>query len=298
MQVMPVTRNDLDGWAERGGPFQAWYSFNIVKEALHHESLGDLEYDIYPQGSYANETNISDGSDIDLVIALQSAFHSNTDDLQPAQLAAYQECHQSSDLTLQRFRDLVVPILTANFTARMRSKCVKVSEGLIRLPADALICIEYRHYRSFTDLSTQRHDDGVLFYADGRAIINYPKRHLVACGEKDQGTHGMFKKVVRVTKNARKHLPAAGQHPIRPETAPSYFIECLLWNVPDDRYSSDLGQAYNNVVNWLAANQENLTSLPCPNGMTTLFGVGPDTPWNEHGARRLIEALEHQLHDD
>lgn len=293
---MPVTPDKLDTWAERGDAIQAWYSFKIIKDTLQHESLRDLECDIYAQGSYANETNISGDSDIDVVIALQSAFHSNTSELRPAELAAYQAHHQSSDLTLQSFRDLVIPLLEANFNAHMRSKCVQVSEGLLRLPADVLICIVYRHYRSFTDLSLQQYDEGVLFYANGQTIINYPKRHIAACGEKDNDTRGMFKKIVRVTKNARNHLPSGGRPPVSPGTAPSYFIECLLWNVPNDRYAGNLGEAYESVVDWLAVNQEDLTRLHCPNGMTTLFQAGPDTSWSEQGACCLIEALENQLH--
>jgi len=294
-RAVRIAREQLNAWAQRGDPVRAWYSFKLVKDALQHESLRGLQCDIYAQGSYANETNIADDSDVDIVLALQSAFYADTNDLPPPETTAYRQAHQPSDITWEAFRELAVPILKHNFVATAHSKCVRVSSGLIRLPADVLICVDFRHYREFEDLGHQQYDEGVLFYVNDRAVINHPKQHIAICGAKDSGTSGMFKKIVRITKNARNRVLDDWPVAMNRKTAPSYFIECLLWNVPDTCYLPDLGDAYQAVIDWLTTNRGNLAELTCPNGMNTLFGTGPDTSWNEQGAHTLIDALHHQL---
>ena len=61
--------------------------------------------------------------------------------------------------------------------------------------------------------------------------------------------------------------------------APSYFIECLLYNVPDGLFAPKLAQTYAGIVGWLK--NANLQDFQCQNGRAPLFGPGPRTMVSE-----------------
>ena len=71
--------------------------------------------------------------------------------------------------------------------------------------------------------------------------------------------------------------------------APSYFIECLLYNVPDDLFESKLGPTYTGILDWLSkARLEDFTSQ---NGRADLFGPGREQ-WTSKKARKLVRAMQ------
>ena len=146
---MPLSADRITKWSRRGDPIHARYSYQMVRDSLAAARLNGMAYAIYPQGSYANKTNIAGDSDVDMVIALRSAFYPNKDKLSSAELEEYEKHYEESDLTWQRFREVVVSALRSNYLVQERSKCVKVRSNLIRLPADVLIALDYRYYTSF-----------------------------------------------------------------------------------------------------------------------------------------------------
>src|SRR5262249_10984466 len=74
--VMAVLTAELiDTWSKRGDPSLAFHTYLTVKDVMSREQFDGMPLDTYPQGSYANKTNIAGDSDVDLVMALQSAFY-------------------------------------------------------------------------------------------------------------------------------------------------------------------------------------------------------------------------------
>lgn len=293
---MALSRDELDKWSERGDPIHAWYSYRIVRESLTPERLNGMSCEVYPQGSYANKTNIAADSDVDMVIALRSAFYPFKGELSAPELTEYDRYYERAELTWHDFREVVIGALRPDFFLQEGGKCVKVRSSLIRLPADVLISLDYRHYRSFPSFELQRFVDGVQFYADGsRKIVNYPKRHIKACARKEVRTSGRYRRIVRVAKNARNSLIADEESPVTAGAAPSYFLESLLWNVPDSCYAGGLDQAYRRVIRWLHENTGRLGQMNFPNEMGRLFGDTPDTAWSLASARAIIGALCLQL---
>jgi hypothetical protein len=291
-----ISRDQLRTWAQRGDPLQAWHTYVTVKGSLRGDRLNGLPCDIYPQGSYANKTNIVGDSDVDMVVALQSAFYADKHELTLAELEEYGKYFGRARVTWLEFRNTVISALGSDFFIKEGSKCVKVRSGVIRLPADVLISLDFRYYRRFPSLAGQRFDDGVQFYESGnRAIVNYPQRHIDGCTRKDNNTGGTYKKIVRIIKNARNALVSDDSAQVDASTAPSYFVESLLWNVPDSCYSVDFEQAYRRTVDWLYAKRGQLSGMDCPNRLVKIFSGTPDAPWKESQARLLIDALNYQL---
>ena len=293
---MTLSNKQIRDWSKRGDPIHAWYSYEMVRDTLAAARLQDLSYAIYPQGSYANKTNIAADSDVDMVIALRSAFYPNKEELSRAELEEYARHYEESDLTWHRFREAVVRVLRSNYLVQERSKCVKVRSNLIRLPADVLIALDYRYYTSFPNFFGQTFEGGVQFYTSkGAEIVNYPKKHIASCADKNISTGGQYRRVVRVAKNARNALIADDETPVRAGSVPSYFLESLLWNVCDPFYRDDLVTAYRRVISWLYQNPGKLDGMDFPNRMGKLFGDAPDAVWNTSKAQAIISAMHAQM---
>jgi hypothetical protein len=293
---MTLPGEKITEWSERGDAIHAWYSYQMVRDTLAGARLEDLSYGIYPQGSYANKTNIVADSDVDLVIALRSSFYPNKEELSPAEIEEYAKHYEKSDLTWQRFREAVVKVLRRNYWVQEHSKCVKVSSNIVRLPADVLIALDYRYYTSFPSFFAQEFKGGVQFYtSEGTEIVNYPKMHIGACADKNFGTLGRFREIVRVAKNARNALIADDRTEVSAGSVPSYFLESLLWNVPGHCYLDTLEGSYRQVIGWLYKNSGELAEMEFPNEMGKLFGDAADAVWDEESAKTFIEAAYHQL---
>lgn len=286
---MTLSADQIEKWSQRGDPIHAWYSYEMVRDSLVDGRL-EGTWSVYPQGSYANKTNIAADSDVDLVVALTSSFYPDKEKLNPIEKGRYDKYYEEADRTWHHFHDAVTRILRQDFFVKEGSKAVKVRSGLIRLPADVLIALEHRRYHSFPSFEGQVFVDGVQFYRSGRhRIVNFPKQHMEACARKDGRTAGNYRKVVRVAKNARNALIKGGE--ATPETAPSYFLECLLWNVPDPRFGRGLQNAYQSAIEWLDAQQGELGTMKFPNGRGGLFGNTSDTSWNQNSAKQIIVGL-------
>lgn len=292
---MPLSDDKITEWSRRGDPIHAWYSYQMVRDSLAAANLDDATYTIYPQGSYANKTNIAADSDVDMVIALSSAFYPDKEELTPEEREEYARHYEESDLTWQRFREVVVGALRSDYLVQEKSKCVKVRSNLIRLPADVLIALDYKYFTSFPSFLGQKSIDGVQFYSsEGTKIINYPKRHIRACTLKNNDTAGRFRRVVRVAKNARNALISDSKANVGSGIAPSYFLESLLWNVPDRCYTGAVEETYRQVIAWLHENPGRLASMDYPNKRGKLFADAPDTVWSAASAQLIIDALYFQ----
>jgi hypothetical protein len=293
---MTLSGKQITTWSRRGDAIHAWYSYQMVRDTLAGARLDGLSYGIYPQGSYANKTNIVADSDVDLVIALRSSFYPNKEKLSPAEIEEYARHYEESDITWHRFREAVVRVLRKNYWVHEHSKCVRVSSNLVRLPADVLIALDYRYYTSFPSFIGQEFTGGVQFYTSaGTEIINYPKRHIRSCAEKNCRTGGRYRRVVRVAKNARNSLATEDESPVKAGTVPSYFLESLLWNVPNGCYEGNLEKSYRQAVGWLHENPGKLEGMKFPNKIGKLFGDAADAVWDKDSAQAFIRALYLQL---
>jgi hypothetical protein len=132
--------------------------------------------------------------------------------------------------------------------------------------------------------------EGIAFFTQNeqRQIINYPKLHYEnGCNKNSPNrTNGWFKATVRVLKNARSKL--GDDKILHEKLAPSYFVECLPYNVPNSRFGSSWQSTYYNVLNWLATADFN--DFVCQSEQTYLFGTSPEQ-WNTNDAKTLVKKL-------
>ena len=88
-------------------------------------------------------------------------------------------------------------------------------------------------------------------------------------------------------KAARNRLVEKGV--LKKEDAPSYFIECLLYNVPNGMFKPELAPTYSAILAWLKKAQ--LKDFKCQNGHVPLFGRGREQ-WTVQKAQAFVKALQ------
>lgn len=243
-------------------PFLLSWAKGTLRAALSRSPLFNARpYEIFAQGSRVNGTALELGSDIDLVLMLKA---------------------NTGGGGWEAFRDEALAALSMSYVVRQGRRCVNVDDpdSLFAEMVDILVVTEYRVG-----------DEQGVFFRDlqGRPIVNFPKRHRYNGDAKDLRTGGQFKRAVRSVKRLRRL--AEQQRAIASGAAPSYLLECLLYNVPDDVHC----QSPDDALEWLTwCHREDpvtFSGLFCQNGINRLFGPGPDQ-WEPVAAARILDVLD------
>ena len=177
----------------------------------------------------------------------------------------------------QSFRDHAMKAMRGRFGNAVKSgrKTLKLPKG--KIPADADLVV------------TLSHMQGIGFYLtdEGRWVVSFPQQHHQRGLKKEQATNERFKRTIRMFKAARNQL--VGKRALTKEDAPSYFIECLHYNVPDGLFAPRLAPTYSGILDWLKTAK--LNDFQCQNGQLSLFGPQPEQ-WSVNKARAFVKALQ------
>lgn len=277
---MAIPKSQLETWSHQGAVTTAKSTADSVKNALSSYSSGwpsGVNFEVYLQGSYKNDTNIHGDSDVDVVAQLDSTFYSNLLENQKRILDLTPASYGWSD-----FRADVLKALK-NYYGRGQisegNKSIKIKTNNGRLPADVVVCSQYRRYKT---VSSYDYTAGMCFWTqdDNRRVINYPKAHYDNGVSKHQNSSEWYKPVVRIFKNCRGSISG--------DTTPSYFLECMLYNVSNPKFGTSYGDTFCNIVNWLDKNS--LGDFVCQNGQLKLFGQTQEQ-WDTNQARIFIKNL-------
>lgn len=289
---MGIPESQLKTWANQGAVAMSAATYEAVQQALGKYAWGsDVRYEVYLQGSYKNSTNIRGDSDVDVVVQLNSTFYYDESDLPEPDLSIWRGSVSKSTYEWSAFRDDVLKSLRDYFgssSVKVGSKSIKVIGNANRLPSDVVVCFQYRKYRRFRSWSDQDYAEGMKFYVpdEDRWVINFPKIHYDNGIAKNGRVDEWFKPAVRIFKNARGFL--VGQRIITDDLAPSYFVECLLYNASNSSYGISCQNTFCSVVNELE--RASFEKFVCQNEQAWLFGGTPEQ-WSELNARRYIQAL-------
>jgi len=290
--ILPIPRSQLDTWSNQGATVTSQKTHESIRIALEsYEWPPGVTYDVYLQGSYRNTTNIYGNSDVDLVVELTSAFQYDISNLSLSEQGKYRADHSMATYRVDNFKDDVIQALHSYYGSSLVSrgnKSIKLSAGSNRLAADIVPCIEYHAYRSYRSLSDHDCVRGITFYTerDHRQVINFPKIHYGNGASKNSQAGMNYKPTVRMFKNARNRLIGDGN--LLPGVAPSYFVECLLYNVPSEKFVSNPCTTFYNVLEYLHAT--NPQPFICQNEQTPLFGSSAEQ-WSTTNATQLVNGL-------
>jgi len=172
------------------------------------------------------------------------------------------------------------------------AKAVKIKSNGSRRSADVVVATEFRRYYS-GPLGVQ-FESGICFFdSGGGRIVNYPKQHSANCTTKHQATDGWFKPTVRILKNMRSRLVDDGV--IEPGCAPSYFLEGLLYNVPDDKFGGNYNDTIVAAVNWIL--NADRSKFVCANKQYHLLGDSSSVQWSAANCDRFLAAVSKLWND-
>lgn len=277
-----IAESQLETWAARGPTAQFTDTYNRIRDNLVDDRapypIGDTE--VFLQGSYKNDTNVRGDSDVDVVLCHTGAFYMDLSRLSPEDRGAYDAAFAATsvDYKYADFRSDATAYITDLYNnVRSGRRALKIPGGNSgRRDADVLVAFQFRRYHEFKSLQNQRYDKGVCFFpAGGSRIENFPKQHADNCTTKHQDTNGYFKPMVRIFKNMRNAMIDDGL--LVDGAAPSYFIEGMLYNVPNakfgGRYQETWVECFNHIVT------TDCDELVCANHMHWLVRDDRPTCW-------------------
>lgn len=253
-------------------------------------------FTVYTQGSYKNYTNTRGSSDLDLIVQLRSPWMRDLSELSDADRERYHENTVSADYGYEDgFRGSVVQALrqfyqesTLKDPVTNSGKAIEISGQHNPLPidVDVVAAQEYRIYHSYPKNEDPEYTEGMKFKPRNGTEwwVNFPKKHVNNSDTK----HSNFRETVRMFKNARDYY---NDNNIFSLDAPSYYIECLLYNVPDDVLKrTDLTDRFDNVLSWLEQDSIELDDFQQASEMEALFG-DENTQWDINTAEDYIEKM-------
>lgn len=275
---MPIPDSILGPWSHHHSGMASKQAHVSIRNALDSYTgwAEETKYDIFLQGSYNNDTNLRRDSDVDVVVQLGTKLPPRVVTLSDTQIEQDQD-HKLAYKRWKSFRSQVLKALRTTYgieSVTPGRKSLKLAKGTIPASADVVV--------------TVRCGTGFAFYLpdEHRWVVSYPKQHHARGLKKEQSTNNRYKRTIRMFKAARNHLVES--HAIRDGTAPSYFIECLLYNVPDDLFRPRLVQSYSGIIDYLVATE--LQRFKCQNGVRELFGPSRDL-WSVDNAQKFVQAL-------
>ena len=207
-----------------------------VKKAIENDDvLAGKPIRVFAQGSYRARTNVRQDSDVDVCVCLQEPFITDYQD----GLSDADFNFVSSGYTPATFKNDVERALIAHFghaSVDRGSKAFDVHENSYRIDADVVPTLEYRWYYKH---GGQAHviTGTALFPDGGSRIKNFPDQNYDNGVAKNAGTNRRYKRVVRILKRLRNEMAHARISSAA--TMPSYLIECLAWNVPNESFAGD-----------------------------------------------------------
>ncbi len=284
---MPIPESHLSGWSDHGPQDASKHAHEAIRRVLDaYRWPPGMTYDFYLQGSYRNNTNIRGDSDVDVVLELNSTTTYDTSSLPQYEQGLVAASFGPATYDWNDLRREALRALEAGFGRVMVSqgnKSIKLKANPPRLAADVVVCMGYRRYNNFYSYA-----EGITFCAlrDKRWIVNYPKEHYNNGDAKSTRNWDRYKRTVRMFKNARNHLESTGR--ISAGLAPSYFVECLVYNAPDWTFQPSFQDTYCSIVNWMV--QSNLDRFVCQNERQWLFGPSSEQ-WSVVNAKTFANQL-------
>jgi hypothetical protein len=205
-------------------------ALGVIRRAVSQRpELAGQNINVFAQGSYRNHTNVRTDSDVD-VCALKSNvfFYELPDGGRPEDFDVTPTNIDYSEYK-KDVEDALVSYLGRNAVKR-GNKALNIHETTYHVDADVVACFEYRLY-----LSNYSYLEGTSFLTDkGITIHNWPEQNYQNGVKKNEATQQRFKPIVRVMKNLRNEMEENGYNIAK--VIPSYLIECLIWNVPNEGF--------------------------------------------------------------
>lgn len=297
---MTIPLSQISTWSGQGSITQSRDTYATVKSVLEDANAPykSRNFKVFLQGSYGNDTNIYAESDVDVIIRYDGAFYHDINQRPAGEQTAFHAAYpEGATYAYKEFKDHVVQALRNKFgnSVKPGPKAIVIEGYGNRRNADVIVAFEFRRYYHFKSQFNESHVTGMCFFdSGGNRIANYPNQHCENLTAKHQATGNNLKPLIRVFKNMRSKMIEDGL--IAKGSAPSYYIEGLLYNVLNDQFSGDLLDITLNVLRWLNGTKDRSGFL-CANEQYYLLRDNFPTCWPCADGANFINAAS-KLWDD
>jgi predicted nucleotidyltransferase len=226
-----------------------------IRQAISSsEKLKYRNISVITQGSYRNRVNVRKDSDVDVgVICFDTFFPEYPDDNVKARL---DESLSDSTYSYATFKNEIEEALVDRFgraAVSRGSKSFDIKENTYRVEADVAAFFEHRRYSSVSNYIS-----GVEMIPDDYSpprVKNWPQQHYDNGVSKNSSTGRRYKRVVRILKCLSNEMSSKGIESAK--KVPSFLVECLVWNTPNDHFGHStykaeiravLAHLYNNTM--------------------------------------------------
>ncbi len=197
----------------------------MIRDAIKaHGAFDGYSFEVYAKGSYANNTNVRSDSDVDIAVQCREVYYY---DEEVAGTVPTGDGY-SGVWTPEYLRGELEEALSKKFPGQVDSSgstAFRIDSSSARVEADVVPCFNYRYYFANGNYNAGSR----VFKKDGSTLANYSKQQLENGRAKNNRTGARYKKTVRILKRVENAMVASGDH----REVPSYFMECLGYNVPD-----------------------------------------------------------------
>lgn len=197
-------------------------SDSTVKSAVSlHENirsiLGD-GYETFLQGSYRNDTCISDLNDVDIVAVRKETYS-----------GIFSSHKFDKTIFWNQIFSEIEERVALQYGSKMErgDKCIKIKTSIGADVVPAVVVDDH-----------SKDPVAVYSFREGRERLNYPRIHYENGKKKHQNTNDIYKPTVRLFKNWTKN------HFGDLDVAPSFYVESLVYSVPDKWFVSDLAETF------------------------------------------------------
>lgn len=208
---------------------------DTVKLAVD-KHLGDLSIRVFAKGSYPNNTNVRNDSDIDVAVEYEGMIqleYLNGAEFSGTGLSPYTGIAESE------FKQRLQKALETEFGKKVvdatGNKVFKIRGSEKILNADVIPCTTYRFYYGNTPYSYRQGIQLILNVPDGKRHSNYPDQHYKNGVDKNTSTSKRFKSVARILKNTNVYLSNNNGLSMHP----SFMVECLAYNISNSTYTTN-----------------------------------------------------------
>ncbi|OLB79020.1 MAG: hypothetical protein AUI16_02325 [Alphaproteobacteria bacterium 13_2_20CM_2_64_7] len=279
----------------------------MVRQIMSHNSWFAAEaVEIAPQGSYYNNTNVRQESDIDLravhpmihVVYGDQVVKEYADSTLRYAFGGRTFDEVAGQMRIEMARELIATFGALNVGAD-GNKAIRV-KGVpgSRAPVDVVPCFNLHVVHWDTVAHQYFVIKGIaIFSCDGRLTINFPDQHHGNGMQKRARTQLRFKRNVRMLKRLRDELVTGNV--IKGEEVPSFLLECLVYAVEDDYFLVEADDRYGRLTRVVRRIHEQLddpawlrTAIEI-NGVKLLFGS--HQAWTADSAKTFTAAAWSRL---
>lgn len=263
----------------------------LVREAINEsDEIDNHLVEIYTKGSYPNNTNVRRDSDVDVVVELQACFYARPTPgvtlINPSPTTPY-----VGPWTPSNWRAAVKKAMVDYFGESSVDTSGRVAINISAVAGSrpsADVVPSFLYYRYEDAYKQEKKQGSCVFPSDGGdMIVNWPAQQLANGRTFNTTTGSRYKNFVRALKNAENILAAAGTI----KDLPSYFMECLVYNVPAATLSSgsSLAADFQSTLSYLYYRLDDGTAYTDwvePNRMKWLFKG--HQKWTVEQAKALV----------